>query len=147
MCFVQGIVPHPPPKATAKLSPEHLGSVGQNELTMGLGSIQSKPQRHHHPAGNPCCSTHPGTTAKLSHPSGHAGSCAPVPPASHPVLQCQCCQEGQQEPSAQGTNTQQIALWRKQWVSPTGCAQWQECKLSRGILTLSPSAPLYIYIN
>lgn len=85
-------------------------------------------------------------STELRHLSGCAGSCAPVPIASHTVLQHQCCQEGQQEQSAQGTNTQEIALWRKQWVSWTGCAQLRECKLSRGILTLSPSAPLYIYI-
>lgn len=38
-------VPYPAPKATAKLSPEHLGRVGQNQLSSGWGQTKSKPQR------------------------------------------------------------------------------------------------------
>lgn len=41
---VRDYVPHPPPKATAKLSPEHFGRVGQNQLSMDWGQIKSKPQ-------------------------------------------------------------------------------------------------------
>lgn len=37
-------VPHPPPKTTTKLSPEHLGRVGLNQLSTGWGKAKSKPQ-------------------------------------------------------------------------------------------------------
>lgn len=145
-------VPHPPRKATAKLSPEHLGRVEQNQLSMGWGWIQSKPQSQHDPAGNPCCSTHPGTTAS----TGQHRAQSPLRPCWELCSSSYCIPPspavsvlpgGTAGAICSGTNTQQVALWRKQWVSWTGCAQWQECKLSRGILTLSPSAPLYIYIN
>lgn len=35
----QHYIPHPPPKATAKLSTEHLERVGQNQLSIGWGRI------------------------------------------------------------------------------------------------------------
>lgn len=113
---VRDYVPHPPPKATAKLSPEHLGRVGQNQLSMDWGQIKIKPQRLHHPAGHSCCSTCPGTTARhrtaLSSVTCQAMLGAVLQFLLHLTQSCsvRAARRDSRSHLLRGTDTQEIAL-------------------------------------
>lgn len=102
----QHYIPHPPPRATAKLSTENLERVGQNQNhpSAGHGYRAEQPSKSP-PGGNSCCSMLPGTIARsrtaessvTHHQSVHARSCASFPIASHTDLQSP--EEWQEQPA------------------------------------------------
>lgn len=149
----KGLCPTPTSQSNCKTKLWTPWESGAKPIVVDWGQIKSKPQRHHHPAGHSCCSTCPGTTARhrtaLSSVTCQSMLGAVLQFLLHLTQSCsvRAARRDSRSHLLRGTDTQEIALWRKQRVSWTGCAQLQECKLSRGILTLSPSAPLYIYIN
>lgn len=104
----KGLCPTPTSQSNCKTKPWTPWESGAKPTVHGLGTDKDQTSKtppscwafllQHLPWYH--CQAQDST--ELSYLSGHAGSCAPVSTASHPVLQCQSCQEGQQEPPAQG---------------------------------------------